>query len=150
MVNFKLSRVAKERMVLVIRLLAIFLFSYTAYAKLVDHERFFNGLANVQLIRGMADYIAWLVPLAEIVVAVLLLLPATARWGLYAFAGLLVLFSGYIISALMWEKTLPCHCGGVIEEMSWTQHLLFNLFFIGLGAIALRLNKQLSKLKLKK
>ncbi|MEO8950029.1 MAG: MauE/DoxX family redox-associated membrane protein [Mucilaginibacter sp.] len=133
---------------LVLRLLFIFLFVYTDYAKLTDHERFLSGLRNVRLIGGGAGFISWLVPLSEIAVAVLLILPITARWGLYAFTALMVVFTVYISDVLIGEKTLPCHCGGVIESLSWKQHLVFNLVFTGLGIYALRLNHSINfKLK---
>jgi len=34
---------------------------------------------------------------------------------------------------------MPCGCGGVIEKMSWIQHLWFNLIFLALSIFALRL-----------
>jgi len=59
-------------------------------------------------------------------------------------------FTLYIISALIWEKKLPCHCGGAIEKLSWSQHIWFNLAFIIIAVMAVRLinfNKFLKKSK---
>ncbi|WP_084192003.1 MauE/DoxX family redox-associated membrane protein [Mucilaginibacter lappiensis] len=128
-------------MVTGIKLICMFLFLYTAYAKIVDHERFLNGLKNVHIITGLAVYISWFVPLSEILTFFLLLVPQTLKWGFYAFITLMTIFTGYIISALLLEKKLPCHCGGVIEKLSWTQHLWFNLAFILLAIIAVWLFK---------
>jgi hypothetical protein len=135
------SELAKERLIMCIRFVCMFLFLYTAYAKLVDHDRFFKGLSKVHIISGFAVYISWFVPFAEIVTFVLLLIPQTAKWGLYTFISLLTLFTGYILSALLWGKTLPCHCGRVIEQLSWIQHLWFNLAFLLLSIFALWLIK---------
>jgi len=117
------------------------LFVYTAYAKIIDHDRFLKGLTRVHLISGFAVVISFLVPLTEIIIALLLLIPKTSKWGLYSFTTLMLIFTGYIISALIWEKKLPCHCGGAIEKLSWSQHIWFNIAFIALAIFALWLNK---------
>lgn len=138
---FQFSELAKEKLSLCIRFVCMFLFLYTAYAKIVDHERFLSGLEKVSIISGFAVYISWLVPFTEIVISILLLIPQAAKWGLYGFTSLMILFTGYIISALIWEKDLPCHCGGAIEKLSWGQHIWFNLVFILLAVFALWLLK---------
>ena len=139
--RFQLTNKRKEQLTLTICLLCIFLFLYTACAKLMDHTRFLNGLYRVKAIRGFALYISWLVPLSEIVISVLLAIPQTVKWGLYSFLGLMILFTGYIISMLLWASKLPCHCGGAIEKLSWGQHVWFNLAFIALAIFALCLLK---------
>ncbi|MDB5086742.1 MAG: hypothetical protein JWR09_736 [Mucilaginibacter sp.] len=137
----QLSELAKERLTICIRFVCMFLFLYAAYAKIIDHDRFLTGLSNVQIVSAIAVYISWFVPIAEIIISFLLLIPQTAKLGLYGFIGLMTIFIGYIISVLLWEKYLPCHCGGAIEKLSWTQHIWFNLAFIIIAIIALRLSK---------
>lgn len=146
--GFQFSKFAKERLIICIRFTCMFLFLYTAHAKIVDHDRFLRGLSKVHLLGGFAIYISWLVPILEILTFILMLIPQTAKWGLYAFISLMTLFTGYIFSALLWEKNLPCHCGGAIEKLSWTQHVWFNLAFIFLAIFALWLTN--SKYILKK
>jgi uncharacterized membrane protein YphA (DoxX/SURF4 family) len=137
--GFQFPHIAKERLITGIRLLCIFLFLYTAYAKIIDHDRFLKGLTKVAIISGIAGFLSWVVPVAEIIVSILLIIPQFARLGLYIFTGLLILFSGYILSMLLWAKHLPCNCGGAIEKLSWTQHLWFNAAFIALAILALQL-----------
>jgi hypothetical protein len=139
--KFHVSEQTRERTIIVIRWVCMALFVYTAYAKIIDHDRFLKGLTRVHLISGFAVVISFLVPLTEIIVALLLLIPKTAKWGLYSFATLMLIFTAYIVSALIWEKKLPCHCGGAIEKLSWSQHIWFNLAFIALAIFALWLNK---------
>jgi hypothetical protein len=95
----------------------------------------------VHLISGLAVFISFAVPIAEIIVALLLLIPQTAKTGLYSFIAVMSTFTVYIISAMVWEKHLPCHCGGAIEKLSWGQHIWFNLAFITIAIIALHLIK---------
>lgn len=139
--GFKFSETAKDRIKTFIRIACMFLFMYTAYAKLVDHDRFLRGLSQVHIISGFAVYVSWFVPVSEILTFILLLVPKSVKLGFYAFTGLMLLFSIYIICALIWEKNLPCHCGGVIEKLTWMQHIWFNLAFILLAIMALRLSK---------
>ncbi len=139
--RFQLTSKGKDRLILAICSLCIFLFLYTACAKMIDHGRFLNGLYHVEVIGRFAFYISWLVPLAEALVAILLVIPRTVKLGLYSFLGLMTLFTVYILSVLLWANKLPCHCGGVIEKLSWTQHVWFNLAFIALAIFALRLLK---------
>jgi len=139
--KFQFSTRLKDRLVFLISLVCISLFVYTAYSKIIDHHRFFKGLSKVAVIGGSALYISWLVPAAEISISVLLSIPNTYRWGLYGFTCLMILFTGYILSIVLWAKRLPCHCGGVIEKLSWTQHIWFNLAFIALAVFALWLSK---------
>ena len=118
----------------------MFLFLYTAQSKWIDHSRFLNGLSRVTFIGGYALYISWLVPAAEALIALFLIIPQTYKWGLYGFIGLMTLFTGYIVSMVLWAKKLPCHCGGAIEKLSWTQHIWFNLAFIAIAVFALWLS----------
>jgi hypothetical protein len=146
----RLSDQSRERIIICVRFICMFLFLYTAYAKLVDHDRFFKGLSRVHIINGLALYISWFVPIAEVLTFILLLFPRTAKLGLYSFISLMTLFAGYIVSALLWEKTLPCHCGGVIEKLSWIQHLWFNLAFILLAIMGVWLSNLSNSFKNKK
>jgi hypothetical protein len=139
--KFQFSDKTKDHVILGICLICMALFLYTACSKILDHARFLSGLSRVELTSKFAGYIAWLVPAAEILIAALLLIPKTCKWGLYAFATLMILFTCYILGMLFWATNLPCHCGGAIEKLSWTQHVWFNLVFIGLPIFALQLIK---------
>ncbi|MFI5140403.1 MAG: MauE/DoxX family redox-associated membrane protein, partial [Sphingobacteriales bacterium] len=125
----------------------IFLFLSTAHSKWADHVRFLKGLSRVTFIGGYAFYISWLVPAAEVLISLLLIIPQTYKWGLYGFTGLMTLFTGYIVSMVLWAKKLPFHCGGAIEKLSWAQHIWFNLAFIAIALFALWLSKTKINLK---
>jgi hypothetical protein len=137
--RFQTSELTKERIVIAICWLCMALFIYTAYAKIIDHDRFLKGLTRVHLISGFAVFISFAVPMVEVFIAMLLLIPKTAKIGLYCFITVMTAFTFYIISALIWEKNLPCHCGGAIEKLSWSQHIWFNLAFILIAMFAIRL-----------
>jgi hypothetical protein len=43
------------------------------------------------------------------------------------------MFTTYIYIILNFSVFIPCSCGGVLEELSWTQHLIFNICFISIA-----------------
>lgn len=139
--KFQLSNRFRDILIFLICLICLVLFLCTAYDKVIDHQRFYEGLSRVAVIGYLALYISWLVPAAEVLTAILLILPWTYKWGLYGFSGLMLLFTCYIVSMVLWAKKLPCHCGGAIEKLSWTQHIWFNLGFIAIAICALRLSQ---------
>ena len=139
--RFHVSEQIMERTVIAIRWICMVLFVYTAYAKITDHDRFLKGLTRVHLINGFAVFISFAVPVVEVIVALLLLIPKTANTGLYSFIAVMSSFTIYIVSAMIWEKKLPCHCGGAIEKLSWSQHIWFNLAFIAITLFAVWLIK---------
>lgn len=142
-ISLNLSDQSKTNLIWAICYCCIFLLIYTAYAKIEDHSRFYKGLLRISYIGNYALLISWLVPLSEILIAVLLLIPKMQKLGLYLFAVMMGVFTLYIASMLLWASKLPCHCGGAIEKLSWNQHLWFNLGFIALAGLAIWLKKQL-------
>ncbi len=55
------------------------------------------------------------------------------------------LFAGYIGYMLVFVKHLPCSCGGVLQGLSWGQHLLFNLLFLLLAVMGTLLESKPKK-----
>lgn len=137
----QLTSKAKEWMVFGISLICMFLFLYTAYSKLADYKTFKNGLKGLVFFGSYADYLAWLIPVGEIIISLLMIIPKTYTLGLWAFTGLMILFTGYIASMMVLGQKLPCYCGGVIENLGWMEHVWFNIGFIGLSVYALWLGK---------
>jgi len=127
---------------ILISLICLSLFVYTAREKIIDHERFMGGLSRVSFIGNWALPVSWMVPAVEILTALLIVIPNTNRIGLWCFFGIMGLFTVYILVALIWLEKLPCHCGGIIETLSWREHLLFNLVFMALAGLALRLKRK--------
>ncbi|WP_316795317.1 MauE/DoxX family redox-associated membrane protein [Pedobacter agri] len=138
----KLKPGLRDVIQILISLVCLSLFVYTAREKLLDHERFLAGLSRVSFIGNWALPLSWLVPAVELLTALLLLLPKTNQIGLWSFIGVMGLFSVYILVALIWLEKLPCHCGGIIESLSWREHLLFNLGLMALAGLALRLKRK--------
>jgi uncharacterized membrane protein YphA (DoxX/SURF4 family) len=139
-VNMK-SKVLLEVLVF----LFIILFVYAAANKLMDHEKFVVQLGQSPMLTRWAGLVAWVIPLLEVVVSLMLVFPLSRRLGLYGFLNLMVMFTGYVIIISNFSPYVPCSCGGVLERLGWTQHLYFNLFFVGLSTVAIHLYEGMAR-----
>lgn len=119
-----------------IPILLIILFTYTATSKFLDYNKFVfqMKLAPLPLMKLLAPILGWLVPTAEIITAIYLGIGFFNSFlkvkGLFFSVVLLFIFELYIVSMLLSGSQLPCTCGGIISTMGWTQHVIFNAFFI--------------------
>lgn len=129
----------------IITILFMILFLYTGISKLMDHQLFEAQLEESPVMAPFSAVIAWGVPFIEILIAIMLLLPAFRLNALYASLFLMIAFTIYVIVLVNFSNQLPCSCGGVIEQLSWQQHIIFNCVFTGLAAWAIWLKKQSGK-----
>jgi uncharacterized membrane protein YphA (DoxX/SURF4 family) len=120
----------------------VFLFVYAAFSKVVEYHKFKVQLGQSPLLTGFADSVAWLIPLIEIVTAISLVTERFRYIGLFASFGLMSMFSAYIIAITKFSDYIPCSCGGILQKMTWNQHLVFNIFFTMLAALAIINYKQ--------
>jgi uncharacterized membrane protein YphA (DoxX/SURF4 family) len=125
--------------------LYIILFLYTGISKLLDFSIFKEQIATSPLLAPISKGIALSVPWIEFLAVILLIVPKWRLKGLYTSLLLMILFTMYIIGILIFNKELPCNCGGVISELSWTQHICFNSAFIAMGVIGILFERQLRK-----
>lgn len=109
--------------------LFILLFTYTAISKLIDFHKFKIVLITSPLIGNRATIIAWVIPIIELITTLMLLITRTRVSGLYMSFILMVVFTSYVGYMVIFNSNLPCSCGGVVQKMSWRQHLVFNIFF---------------------
>lgn len=133
----------------VIGILFIILFVYAGLTKLIEGNNFYNTILNSPILGGrtMASLGAWLVPLLELAVALLIAWPRTKIKGLYGALALMLLFTGYTAAILFLAPYIPCSCGGVISLLSWEQHLVFNMVFLLLAVVGIGLLRRDQKKK---
>ena len=117
--------------------LLVLLFAYTAISKYMALPVFRHALRESPLIHNGAGIIAWLLPAAELLIVLLLIIPKYRMPGLKASLAALLLFTAYLFYMIVFASHLPCNCGGVISTLTWKQHILFNLFFIGINIMGL-------------
>jgi len=139
----KIKRVFNRSAIIeIISVLYISMFIYTALSKWSDYNMTREQMALMPLITPVAHIVVWLLPSTEIAISLLIFFNRTRKIGLYAAVTLMILFTLYIAYMMMYYPTLPCSCGGFLNALSWTGHLIFNSVYIALGVIALVLLKK--------
>lgn len=129
--------VSKKYIAEVICLLYILLFIYAAVSKLLDYHDFSIKLGQSPLLSAFAGYFAVGVPVLEIIIALLLCFPHWRFIGLFGSFCLMMAFTAYIFIILNFSSYVPCSCGGILQDLGWTEHLIFNLVFVVLAVIGL-------------
>lgn len=109
--------------------LLIILWLYTGINKLLDYDETRVQMGRSPFIESIAGFTAVAIPAGELILAILLLFRKTRLLGLYGSLFLMALFTGYIYLMLHYSYDLPCSCGGVLRQLSWQDHLYFNLAF---------------------
>lgn len=137
---------AKRNLVDVICYLFVLLFLYAATSKLIEYDKFQLQMSKSPIITDYASILVWMVPVLEIIISIMLLIDRFRMLGLYLAFGLMLMFTFYIYAILNYSDSIPCSCGGVLEKMTWDQHLIFNIVFVILGIIGILLsNKNTNK-----
>lgn len=125
----------------------VLLFIYASVSKLLDFENFQVQLAQSPLISAYAEPISYAVIISELIIVAFLLVPTLRAIGLYLSFGIMVSFTLYIYLILNYSDFVPCSCGGILEKMSWNQHLIFNIVCVFLSAAAIFLQQSRINLK---
>jgi uncharacterized membrane protein YphA (DoxX/SURF4 family) len=108
----------------------VLLFCYAGISKMLDFENFQVQLAQSPLLSAFAGLISYAVIIAELIIVVLLCIKSTRLIGLYLSLGMMISFTVYIYLILNYSDFVPCSCGGILEKLGWTEHLIFNIICV--------------------
>ena len=114
----------------------ILLFCYAAISKTLDFENFQVQIGQSPLLSAYAGFVSYAVIILELVIVLLLIFQRTNLLGLYASTALMSAFTIYIFLILNYSEFVPCSCGGILEKMGWTEHLIFNISCVLLGVVS--------------
>ncbi len=107
--------------------LLIALWVYAAVSKLGNLELFASRLRQQPLPLWSTPVLLWLLPLIEIMMALMLSLAISRAIGLLCSWIILLAFAVYVGMALSGAYgRIPCSCGGIFSFMQWKGHLVFN------------------------
>ena len=138
----------KSKILITICMMLIILFSYTAIAKLIDIKLFSIEMHNQPLPWWFTSLLIYLLPSVEALIVIGLLFDNYRLVALIISLFLMLLFTAYTTLILFHVfPRVPCSCGGVIKNLTWRQHLFFNLFFDGIIMWALVLHEIIRKHK---
>ncbi|MHC8949753.1 MauE/DoxX family redox-associated membrane protein [Sphingobacterium hungaricum] len=124
------------RKLIVITLLALLLLLWipACLDKILHFAVFKNGMLAQPISTTFAKLLSYAVPIAEIIIILLLLIPRLQLYGCLLSSALLFAFSAYILLMYVADaRSLPCICGSLIPQLGWFWHLWFNLLFLALS-----------------
>jgi putative oxidoreductase len=118
--------------------LLVMMFLYASFSKYFDFSEFQRAMHKQPFPGWFNTVLTIIIPPAEILISILLMMEKTRKRGLWGAAILMTLFTLYISAVLLRVfPRVPCSCGGIIKRLNWQQHLVFNLFFLGLAITGL-------------
>lgn len=130
------------------------LFLYTGISKIIDHDSFTRQIRYSPLLNTLdigdfwVEKTVWMLSIIEISIALLLMVNVRRKFALSLGTGMMIMFTLYIGYIVTIAPFIPCSCGGVLESLSWSQHLYFNMSFIVMGIVAILLSSTKSSSKL--
>ncbi|OWW23553.1 hypothetical protein B4Q04_20305 [Zobellia sp. OII3] len=139
-----------QKIVEFIRFLFIVLFVYAATNKILVYDQFKAQLERSPFIFAYADTIAWGVPILEYSIVGMLLLRGYLLKAFYGCLFLMTIFTSYIFLVLNFSDSVPCGCGGVLATLGWKEHLVFNLFFVGLALLGIYKTRERKRIDYKR
>ncbi len=139
---FFVTKDARNMMGMFVCFMMVLLFVYTSINKLIDMKVFITDIRNQPFPEFIKPLLVWAVPITELVTASLLIFAPTRLIGLYLSFSIMFFFTLYTALVLSgFFKYVPCSCGGVIKNLNWKGHLLFNLFFLILSFLGILIDR---------
>lgn len=129
----------------IIYFLFILLFGYAAMIKLIDLDKFQSQIGQSTLLTHHARLLSVAVPVGELLIVLLLAIPRVRIVGLYLSLGTMAMFTGYVFYIVNFDPNIPCSCGGVLDTMGWTEHLIFNVSFLLFAVVGIFLETKINR-----
>lgn len=139
------SWVKRSLLVEIISTWFVILFLYTGIAKLMEFDVFQEQLGENPLLAPVAGLTAIALPVTEFIICIALFFPRFRLQGLLASFILMTLFTVYVAILMTTSNELPCSCGGIMAELSWQGHLIFNSLMILLSFAAFRMQRSINR-----
>lgn len=135
----------KNTLAVILAILAL-TFIHTAVSKFLDFKGFHLDMDNQPFPDSFTPFLTWFLPITEISIVLLFLFESTRQLGLYISATLMLAFTAYTALVLLHVfKYVPCSCGGIVEYLSWPQHLALNVFLLSVNIVAIWINRKPKK-----
>ncbi|WP_111309844.1 MauE/DoxX family redox-associated membrane protein [Confluentibacter sediminis] len=104
----RLSLRIQNSLIEIIKLLFIVLFVYAAVSKWLDFEHFKMQLSRSPYISIYAPWLAWCLPIVELIIAGLFLFYKSTKLAFYTSLFLMTLFTTYLYVVLHYSEDIPC------------------------------------------
>ena len=114
--------------IIIITASLVLLWAYTALSKLFELPKFKQAMITQVFPVWIGKIFIYLVPIIELAIVALLLIPKTRLLGMYSSLFLMILFTLYVGGAVfnIYERR-PCACGGIFAGLGWNKHFKVNI-----------------------
>ncbi|PUZ21622.1 hypothetical protein GA0116948_11037 [Chitinophaga costaii] len=130
-VSDNISSTSRKYVIEICAALLTLLFLYTSLSKLLTFDDYVGQINNQPFDNYYTPYFVYGLPATEFIAVILLFINRTRLLGFVLSLFMMTMFTGYIVLVLAnFYGRIPCSCGGVINHITWKQHLWFNFFFI--------------------
>lgn len=105
------------------------IYFFSGVDKLLNFEKFVIQFARSPFAPSvfLTEFSVFIITI-EILLCLMLFVEKLNKLALFGFFLLSSLFTVYIFLMLIYSPHLPCSCGGIVEFLSWEQHLYLNIF----------------------
>lgn len=131
----------KYKLVTSISIIISFVMLYGAFFKIKDLNAFHTDLSVSPYLHSYAGALYILVPVAESIVGISLLIPKTRLYALIVSIVCLLSFSVYLFLLNRLGADISCGCGGILSRIPTEVHILLNLILATAGLVAIYLLK---------
>ena len=126
--------------IIIITGVLVLLWAYAALSKLFNLHQFHEALMTQVFPRWVGKILLYVLPLSELIVVGLLIIPQTRLIGMYSSLFMMGAFTLYVGGAVfqIYEQ-YPCACGGLFARLGWQKHFKVNvvLTLIALAGVIL-------------
>ncbi len=125
-----------EILLFTLRVALATVFSIAAFGKLIDREGSEKALIDFGVAKSLIPISIYLLPIAEILIAISLLFVEVSWFGAIGAMGLFAVFTGGMIYQFAKGNALDCHCFGQIHsEVVGTNSILRNVVLLGVAIV---------------
>ena len=131
----------KNSFINVSKILLIIMFAYAGIFKIADTQLFASQMSESPLIpKFIIPFLSVGLPVFELILAFSLTFEKYNSISLMLSFVTMLFFSLYLIMLVSLYEKVPCACGGILGKLGYTEHIIFNLFFLTISGISLYLH----------
>ena len=131
----------KNRFISISKILLMVMFAYAGIFKIVDITLFESQMKESPLIpQLLIPTLAISLPIFELLLAILLMYDKYNSMSLTLSFITMLFFSLYLIMLVSLYENVPCTCGGILGKLGYTEHIIFNLFFLTISGVTFYLH----------
>ena len=121
-------------------------FLYSGLTKFLTPGEFMSQVQQSPILAGIPAGILWAIPVVELITALLLLIPSSRLMGLILSVSLMTIFTIYIVILNLFTYYVPCSCGGILNSIPKSLHILLNITLLSLSFYAIYTNRVSKKI----